>query len=303
MRVHERGPRGAQVPDRGGELVLPAGRGLAGALAVAGAPLFIFDAGDSAAALTDGLLGCPAHILVRLAAGSPFYADAVTWDGKNGRPARRGPAVHCLEPADFAADTGQGPKGRKKPLPPNPEPDQALTLPGTPLYGTVRAEAWHGVHPLIHGDRGWFAGRKHLPVLPGTLIHVTVEQLPDGRDPHRAMWPWPPARPPVPRRALARLPRQVRHRARLQIRERHPRPHRREGPHPRAGRPLGPDRHGRSRPAPARPPARRRPAPRLGEAPRGLIHSSHLGESSRRNLFGRAGKNLSTFPQVKVNVS
>ena len=39
------------------------------------APLFIFDAGYSAAALTDGLLGCPAHILVRLAAGSVFHAD------------------------------------------------------------------------------------------------------------------------------------------------------------------------------------------------------------------------------------
>src|SRR6266567_3737973 len=80
--------------------------------------------------------------------------------------------------------------GRKKPLPPNPEPGETLTLPDTPLYGTVRAEAWHGVHPLIHGDRGWFAGRTHLPVLRGTLIHVTVERLPDGRDPHRAMWLW-----------------------------------------------------------------------------------------------------------------
>ena len=154
------------------------------------APLFIFDAGYSAAALTDGLLGCPAHILVRLAAGSVFYADAVTWDGKNGRPARRGPAVHCLEPADFAADTGKGPRGRKKALPPNPEPDEELLLPDTPLYGTVRAQAWHGVHPLVHGDRGWFAGRTHLPVLRGALIHVTVERLPDGRDPHRSMWLW-----------------------------------------------------------------------------------------------------------------
>ena len=106
-------------------------------------------------------------------------------------PARRGAAVHCLEPADFAAAAaGTGPRGRKKPLPPNPEPDETLVLPDTPLYGTVRAEAWHGVHPLIHGDRGWFAGRKHLPVLPGTLVHVTVERLPDGRDPHRAMWLW-----------------------------------------------------------------------------------------------------------------
>jgi hypothetical protein len=155
------------------------------------APLFVFDAGYSAAALTDGLLGCPVHVLVRLAAGSVFYAQPVTWEGKDGRPPRRGAAVHCLEPADFAAAAGgSGPRGRKKPLPPNPEPDEELTLPDTPLYGTVRAGAWHDVHPLIHGDRGWFAGRENLPVLPGTLIHVTVERLPDGRDPHRAMWMW-----------------------------------------------------------------------------------------------------------------
>ena len=155
------------------------------------APLFVFDAGYSAAALTDGLLGCPVHVLVRLAAGSVFYADPVTWEGRYGRPARRGAAVHCLEPAEFtAAAAGSGPRARKKPLPPNPEPGETLTLPDTPLYGTVRAEAWHDVHPLIHGDRGWFAGRKSLPVLPGTLVHVTVERLPDGRDPHRAMWLW-----------------------------------------------------------------------------------------------------------------
>jgi DDE superfamily endonuclease len=155
------------------------------------APLFVFDAGYSAAALTDGLLGCPVHVLVRLAVGSVFYAQPVTWEGKDGRPPRRGAAVHCLEPADFAAAAGGSrPRGRKKPLPPNPEPDEELTLPDTPLYGTVRAGAWHDVHPLIHGDRGWFAGRENLPVLPGTLIHVTVERLPDGRDPHRAMWLW-----------------------------------------------------------------------------------------------------------------
>ncbi|HTQ88136.1 MAG TPA: transposase, partial [Streptosporangiaceae bacterium] len=45
------------------------------------APLFVFDAGYSAAALTDGLAGCPVHVLVRLAAGSVFYADPVTWQG------------------------------------------------------------------------------------------------------------------------------------------------------------------------------------------------------------------------------
>jgi hypothetical protein len=74
------------------------------------APLFVFDVGYSAAALAGGLLGCPVHILVRLAAGSVFYAEPVAW--------------------------------------------------------------------------------QNLPVLPGTVIHVTVERLPGGRDPHRAMWLW-----------------------------------------------------------------------------------------------------------------
>jgi hypothetical protein len=157
-----------------------------------GAPLFIFDAGYSAAALTAGLLGCPAHILVRLPAGSVFYRDAIAWPGKNGRPAHRGPAIHCLEPADFAA-AGPGPGGRKKPPPPDPEPDEALLLPDTPRYGTVRAGAWHGVHPLIHGDRGWFKDHWHdkgMPDLRGTLLHVTVDRLPDGRAPGKSMWLW-----------------------------------------------------------------------------------------------------------------
>ena len=154
-------------------------------------PLFVFDAGYSAAALTDGLAGCPAHVLVRLPAGSVFYQDAPSWPGKNGRPALRGPEVHCLEPEALAAAAeGHGSRGRKKPLPPAPEPDEALVLPDTPLYGTVRAEAWHGVHPQVHGDRGWFAGRDKLPVLRGTLLHVTAERLPDGREPHRQLWLW-----------------------------------------------------------------------------------------------------------------
>ncbi len=102
-------------------------------------PLFVFDAGYSAAALTDGLAGCPAHVLVRLPAGSVFYQDAPSWPGKNGRPAHRGPEVHCLEQEALAAAAeGRGSRGRKKPLPPAPEPDETLILPDTPLYGTVR---------------------------------------------------------------------------------------------------------------------------------------------------------------------
>jgi hypothetical protein len=106
-----------------------------------------------------------------------FYADPVTWPGKHGRPGKHGTRVACHK----ADDPDQS----------NPEPDESLTLPGTPLYGTVRVDAWHGVHPLIHGDRGYFAGWDgDLPVLPGTVLRVSVEHLPGGRKPHKTMWLW-----------------------------------------------------------------------------------------------------------------
>jgi hypothetical protein len=142
-----------------------------------GAPLFVLDAGYSAAALTAALSGCPVHLLVRLATGQVFFCDAARWPGKNGRPGTHGAAVHCRK----AGDGDQS----------NPEPDETLILPGTPLYGTVRVDAWRGVHPVIHGDRGWFkAWTGKLPVLRGTVLRVTVEHLPDGRVPPKAMWLW-----------------------------------------------------------------------------------------------------------------
>jgi DDE superfamily endonuclease len=141
------------------------------------APLVVFDAGYSAAALTAGLAGHDVHLLVRLPVTSVFYYDPVTWPGKNGRPGKHGTAVTCHQ----ADDPDQF----------NPEPDESLTLPATPLYGTVHVDAWHQVHPLIHGDRGWFAGWDgKLPVLRGTVLRVTVDHLPDGRTPPKAMWLW-----------------------------------------------------------------------------------------------------------------
>ena len=139
------------------------------------APLVIFDAGYSAAALTAALAGYHVHLLIRLPSGSVFYANPVTWPGKKGRPGKHGMPVTCHN------DPGQA----------NPEPDESLTLPDTPRYGTVRVDAWRGVHPLIHGDRGWFAGWDgKLPVLRGTVLRVRVEHLPDGRTPHKTMWQW-----------------------------------------------------------------------------------------------------------------
>ena len=233
------------------------------------APLFVFDAGYSAAALTDGLLGCPVHVLVRLAAGSVFYADPVTWDGRYGRPARRGAAVHCLEPGRFAAAAGERPPGPEEAAAPEPgagrgpDPARYPALRHRPRRGLAR------VHPLIHGDRGWFEGRKDLPVLRGTLVHVTVERLPDGRDPHRAMWLWHAGPGPLSLDELWRA-----YLARFDIEhafkhpEGRPRPHRREGPRPRSRPTAGRGSSWPPRPAPARPPAGRRPPPPLGETAR-----------------------------------
>ncbi|MFI5068846.1 MAG: transposase, partial [Streptosporangiales bacterium] len=140
-----------------------------------GAPLVIMDAGYSAAALTAAMAGQPVHLLIRLASGQVFYADPVTWPGKKGRTPKHGIAVTC----------------HNDPAQANPEPDESLTLPDTPRYGTVRVDAWHQVHPLIHGDRGYFAGWDgELPVLRGTVLRVIVEHLPDGRKPHKTMWLW-----------------------------------------------------------------------------------------------------------------
>jgi len=141
-----------------------------------GAPLVVCDAGYSAAALTAALAGQPAHLLVRLPATSVFYGDPVTWPGKRGRPSRHGIPVTC----------------HNDPAAPNPEPDESLVLPGTAQYGTVRAGAWRGMHPVVHGDRGWFKDNWHgeLPILRGTLLRVLVEHLPDGRPPRKTMWLW-----------------------------------------------------------------------------------------------------------------
>jgi hypothetical protein len=84
-----------------------------------GAPLVILDAGYSAAALTAALAGQPVHLLIRLASGSVFYTDPVTWPGKKGRPGKHGMAVACHN------DPGQA----------NPEPDESLVLPGTRCTG------------------------------------------------------------------------------------------------------------------------------------------------------------------------
>ena len=117
------------------------------------APLFVFDAGYSAATLTDRLLGCPAHVLIRLAAGSVFYADPVTTAAKVRASEQPGPL-------------GPAPHGRGRPAPPRPVPwPPASAAPGRnspippgrwPRDGPAGTSA--GPRKFLRGSRAGFHG-------------------------------------------------------------------------------------------------------------------------------------------------
>jgi hypothetical protein len=134
-------------------------RELVGRLGAAAAvPLFVFDAGYDPIALGAGLADARAGVLVRIRSDRIFYPDpAPAPPGTVGRPRRHGPRFTCADPA-----------GR-------PAPDARLTT-DDPRYGTVEVEAWHGLHPKLHG-RGRWAG-AFPPIVRGTVIRVAVEHLP-----------------------------------------------------------------------------------------------------------------------------
>ena len=184
-------------------------------------------------------------------------------------PPAAGPRCTAWSPRTSPRTPGTGRGAGRSPCPRTPNPTRSSpcpiprsTAPSAPRPGTAST-------PSSTATAAGSPAGRNLPVLRGTLVHVTVERLPDGRDPHRAMWLWHAGPGPLSldelwRAYLATL----RHRARLQAPQGHPRPHRRESPRPRPGRPLGPAPHGRARPAPARPAPGRRPPPALGETAR-----------------------------------
>jgi hypothetical protein len=134
-------------------------------------PLFVFDAGYDPIALGAGLAEARAQILVRIRSDRLFYPDpAPAPAGTVGRPRRHGARFACADPASW------------------PAPDAALRA-VDPRYGVVEVQAWHGLHPRLHG-RGRWAG-AFPPIVRGTVIRVAVEHLPkrDGRA-QKTLWLW-----------------------------------------------------------------------------------------------------------------
>jgi hypothetical protein len=124
------------------------------------APLFVFDAGDDSAQLTQGLAQAPAAIPVRLRSDRCFDADPPppVPSPKGGRPRRHGAKVDCRDPSTWPTPTAE------------PLAEDAQ-------YGAVRVRAWSGLHPKqqVHPDRGT---RKARPLVRGTVVRVEVDRLP-----------------------------------------------------------------------------------------------------------------------------
>ena len=122
-------------------------------------PMFVFDAGYDPIALGAGLAGTRAQVLVRISSGRVFHPDpAPRPAGTIGRPRRHGARFALSDPDTW------------------PEPDAELVTRDA-RYGNVHVQAWHGLHPKLHG-RGRWAGGDAPPIVRGTVIRVEVEHLP-----------------------------------------------------------------------------------------------------------------------------
>ncbi|HET6921181.1 MAG TPA: NF041680 family putative transposase [Jiangellaceae bacterium] len=122
-------------------------------------PMFVFDAGYDPIALGAGLADTRAQVLVRISSGRVFHPDpAPRPAGTIGRPRRHGARFALSDPDTW------------------PEPDAELVTRDA-RYGNVHVQAWHGLHPKLHG-RGRWAGGDAPPIVHGTVIRVEVEHLP-----------------------------------------------------------------------------------------------------------------------------
>ena len=135
-------------------------------------PLVVFDAGYDSVQLTQGLAGVPVAILVRLRSDRCFYADPppAAPSPRGGRPRKHGAKLDCKDPRTW------------------PTPSAGYTTEDE-QYGTVRVQAWAGLHPKqqLHATRGT---RRPRPIVRGTLVRVEVTRLPGRSYKPQVLWLW-----------------------------------------------------------------------------------------------------------------
>ncbi|HZD66045.1 MAG TPA: NF041680 family putative transposase [Acidimicrobiales bacterium] len=136
-------------------------------------PVFVLDAGYDPAGLAYGLSDTRAQVVVRIRDDRVFYAEAPKGrPGRpKGRPRRHGRRFKCSDARTY---------GR---------PDDEVTI-SDPRYGTIRARAWHNLHPRL-SRRGQWSEQAEIPIVAASVIRVDVDHLPksDGRV-KKVLWLW-----------------------------------------------------------------------------------------------------------------
>ena len=83
---------------------------------------------------------------------------------------------------------GTGPRSSSRSRQTWPAP-AVTTSTGTTRYGTATAMAWGRLHQQLESRSGWEDHDGELPVIEGTLIRLSVDHLPGGRD-AEPVWLW-----------------------------------------------------------------------------------------------------------------
>ena len=135
-------------------------------------PVFAFDAGYDAIALTHELAEVAAVLVVRIRDDRVFYTDPDPAPaGGRGRPRRHGHRIKLTDPDSW------------------PTPDAHLTSTDD-RYGTVRVTAWRGLHPRL-GRRGHWTDHDQPPIVRGTVLRVEVQHLPKPTSrTKKTLWLW-----------------------------------------------------------------------------------------------------------------
>ncbi|HEV2348182.1 MAG TPA: transposase, partial [Actinocrinis sp.] len=128
------------------------------------------DAGYDVARLAFLLAGLPVELVGRVRADRVFHRPAPARKPGRGRPARHGARFAFTDPATWG------------------DPDQATCTQGT-RYGTAGTQAWWRLHPRLGERSGWDGHEGELPLVEGTVIHLSVERLPGNRAP-KPVWLW-----------------------------------------------------------------------------------------------------------------